>query len=373
VNHLLQELLELHEELTSFIDSSTAPAVLSTLDTLEDTANEIGRAWNKSWIGYQANIYYKDLQPSPPGSHFDSEWGFIDSRTSGTYGDWIEVDPYHVRDNILKKVLESDLKDAANLAAKSQQLFIEKRDQIHSILEAIKLEHNDPFFEDLLDQTKNLQILSEQIFLENIRPNQIVTRDSLALSQGLWTPPHIAMLAKFAALRSPIDKITSLATIAKKASTHIERVNKENLKDQKTGSKVFIGHGQSTLWKDLKDFIQNRLKLQWEEFNRVSVAGNTIVDRLSEMLDNASMAFLVMTAEDEQPNGKSRARMNVIHEVGLFQGRLGFTKAIILLEEGCEEFSNIHGLVQIRFPKGDIAARFEDIRLVLEREGLLKT
>jgi predicted nucleotide-binding protein len=40
--------------------------------------------------------------------------------------------------------------------------------------------------------------------------------------------------------------------------------------------------------------------------------------------------------------------MNVVHEAGLFQGRLGFTRAIIMLEEGCEEFSNIEGLGQLR-------------------------
>jgi predicted nucleotide-binding protein len=50
-------------------------------------------------------------------------------------------------------------------------------------------------------------------------------------------------------------------------------------------------------------------------------------------------------------DGKLHARLNVIHEAGLFQGRLGFNKAIILLEEGCEEFSNIHGLGHIPFPK----------------------
>ncbi len=44
---------------------------------------------------------------------------------------------------------------------------------------------------------------------------------------------------------------------------------------------------------------------------------------------------------------------------GCFQGKLGFTRAIILLEEGCEEFSNVEGLGQIRFPKGNIKATFE--------------
>jgi len=90
------------------------------------------------------------------------------------------------------------------------------------------------------------------------------------------------------------------------------------------------------------------------------------------MLDAAAVAFLVLTAEDERADGSLQARMNVIHEVGLFQGRLGFTKAIVVLEEGCEEFSNIQGLGQIRFPAGNIAAAFEEIRMVLEREEVLR-
>jgi hypothetical protein len=35
-------------------------------------------------------------------------------------------------------------------------------------------------------------------------------------------------------------------------------------------------------------------------------------------------------------------------------GRLGFERAIILLEDGCQEFSNIHGLGQIRFPNATL-------------------
>ena len=77
-----------------------------------------------------------------------------------------------------------------------------------------------------------------------------------------------------------------------------------------------------------------------------------------------------MTGEDEQADGSLRARDNVIHEVGLFQGKLGFERAIILLEEGCGDFSNIHGITHIPFPKGKIDAAFEKIRGVLERESI---
>ena len=126
------------------------------------------------------------------------------------------------------------------------------------------------------------------------------------------------------------------------------------------------------MWRDLKDFVQDKLRLPYDEFNRVPVAGVTNITWLAQMLDQACIAFLVMTAEDEMMEGNKQARMNVIHEVGLFQGRLGFERAIVLLEEGCEEFSNINGLGQIRFPKDNISAVFQDIREVLEREGIIK-
>jgi predicted nucleotide-binding protein len=120
--------------------------------------------------------------------------------------------------------------------------------------------------------------------------------------------------------------------------------------------KVFIGHGRSNVWMDLMTFLENCLGLPVSEFNRILVAGFSTTERLSEMLDEASFAFLVMTGEDEHDDGSFHPRMNVVHEAGLFQGRLGIRRAIILLEDGCTEFSNIFGLSQIRFPKGEINA-----------------
>ena len=72
------------------------------------------------------------------------------------------------------------------------------------------------------------------------------------------------------------------------------------------GTKVFIGHGRSLVWRELKDFLEDRLGLSVDEFNRVPVAGIATSTRLSDMLDSAACAFLVMTAEDEQTDGKVR-------------------------------------------------------------------
>jgi predicted nucleotide-binding protein len=125
------------------------------------------------------------------------------------------------------------------------------------------------------------------------------------------------------------------------------------------------------VWKELKDFLADRLKMDWIEFNREFVAGLSTKERLEEMLNQSTFAFLVMTAEDERTDGTVHAREKVIHEAGIFQGRLGFKRAIILLEDGCAPFSNIDGLTYLRFQKGNIKTASEDIRRVLEREGLI--
>ena len=122
------------------------------------------------------------------------------------------------------------------------------------------------------------------------------------------------------------------------------------------------------VWLQLKRFLNDRLQLSCNEFNAEAVAGISTTARLNQLLNNANFAFLIMTAEDTHADNTTHARENVIHEVGLFQGRLGFERAIILLEDGCAQFSNIHGLSYIGFPKGNLEPAFERSRQVLERE-----
>ena len=89
------------------------------------------------------------------------------------------------------------------------------------------------------------------------------------------------------------------------------------------------------------------------------------------MLDTSSFALLLLTAEDVHANGEMHARENVIHELGLYQGRrgrLGFLRAIALVEDGVREFSNILGINQIRFPKGMVRSTFGDVLATVQRE-----
>jgi len=156
------------------------------------------------------------------------------------------------------------------------------------------------------------------------------------------------------------------------ASLPLMRESNESLNGSNHAVKsksIFIGHGQSKEWLTLKKFLKGQLGFTVMEVDHLSVAGKA-ADRLKEILDDSEIAFLVMTGEDLRDTSEARyARDNIIYELGLFQGRLGFEKAIVLLEEGCEGFSNNHGIVHIPFAKGDIMTASEKIRQVLTREG----
>ena len=250
------------------------------------------------------------------------------------------------------------------------------RQSLHvlSILDIEAANSDVPFLSMLGDEVKNLSTLTQFEIIDYLKPRgAVMTGDYLALGQGDWVPPHISILSEVQAVQNTIDTVMKLAELARHAAEHVSLRQHQQHSNVTIGSNVFVGHGRSSTWLQLKNFVEGRLKLTVDEFNRVPTAGVTNIERLSEMLDNAAFAFHVLTGEDEQPSGQPHARMNVIHEAGLFQGRLGFGRAIVLLEEDCEEFSNISGLGQIRFPKGSIEPKFEEIRKVLERENLIKT
>lgn len=131
---------------------------------------------------------------------------------------------------------------------------------------------------------------------------------------------------------------------------------------------IFIGHGHNPIWKELKDHLQDKHGFPVEAYETGARAGHTIRDILQEMMDVSSFALLVFTGDDEHADGTFHARQNVIHEAGLFQGKLGFSRAIVLLEEGVEEISNIAGIQQIRFSKGNVKEVFGDVLATVGRE-----
>jgi predicted nucleotide-binding protein len=229
----------------------------------------------------------------------------------------------------------------------------------------------DGYCSQLCQGISDIQPFSAAEVIKFLSPSgQQMSRDSNAINAGLWTPAHIEAYAVALSLISPFEKAEELGLQVKRLAQHLENKHKASIESRGIGINIFIGHGRSQQWRELKDFITERFRLPVDEFNRVPVAGITNIQRLQQMLDQAEFAFLVMTAEDETSEGRLRARQNVIHEVGLIQGRLRFTKAIVLLEEECEDFPT--SLALANYDTNEESAAFEQIREVLEREGVLE-
>jgi predicted nucleotide-binding protein len=348
----VEELTEARDKLLRFAETYDSSPETAALNAVWRRAAEIGKSSCGSW---------------PAGAHFNVEYG-----TAGGYRDWVEHTGQEVFDFIVDASARLALEAAEQEAEKGLALVNSVKSDASSILTVYLSEHEDTFVRRIADEIESIKVLNAAEIANDRSPKrQVITQDMRAVQQGTWAPAHIKVQARVTAAHQPAAHSRELAAKLDKLAAHMLRVAKKEVRAARVGTNVFIGHGRSPVWRDLKDFVKDRLRLPYDEFNRVPVAGITNIARLSEMLDAAACAFIIMTAEDEQADGTLQARMNVVHEAGLFQGRLGFTKAIILIEESCEEFSNIQGLGQIRFPKGNVSAKFEEIRQVLEREGVM--
>jgi len=167
-----------------------------------------------------------------------------------------------------------------------------------------------------------------------------------------------------ASSRSWIEKIFHYFEDAR--PEEIEKLNQQDSMDN--GPTVFIGNGRNKQWQKLRDHLRDKHSIYVECFESGERAGHTVRDILDRLSEDASLAFLILTGEDKTQDNQIRARQNVIHEVGLFQGRLGFDRGIILVESGVEMPSNFDGIQQIRFRKGRIEETFGDVIGTISRE-----
>jgi hypothetical protein len=387
-----QEFQEVRQELIDFASRADMAIYADEMARLEVQANAMGRAWSGSSLGYHGDVYTKTLEARQPGTHFDVWLGLQSKKTAG----YQKYDPEFVREVVLSRAGSPNLAGARRqIEAIFKQIDYAKT-SAESIVGIEPTLRADSFIAERLAALKGLRPSTDDEYFRRIVPLNVPTADDEAASGGFRPGAHHRLLAEAMAFQQAQTALGEASTIIGQLVKHAARMSARvpppppvGLPSTLTtavtspppaappralttaGKRVFIGHGHSSAWKDLRDFIRDRVLLDYDEFNRVPVAGTSNKERLTEMLDASAIAFLILTGEDETSDGKTNPRLNVVHEVGLFQGRHGFGRAIVLVEEGCEGFSNIEGVGYIKFPKGGIAAKFEEIRRVLEREGFL--
>ena len=368
-----EELEQVVGRLEKLAQRGDSDEIRDPLSAQQESAERVGMSASGSWLGYHALVYYDGFKRPPPDAHFDHQWGLMDAVGSRTRGSWRRYDYDTVVDAIEEVAGHQDFGAVNSFYRDAREQVDLCKSETLSILQTYT-ENDDRHLAAIGKKISEVKFVTPENVINKLAPssNYTLTNDTSAENQGRQTPPHILLLAEVIALRRAQEPISNLINLVKQAAAHVSRKQAVSRQRQTVGTRIFIGHGHSAVWRELKDFLEDRLGLQTDEFNRVPIAGVHSTERLGQMLNSAAMAFLVMTAEDENSDGTSHARLNVVHEAGLFQGRLGFDRAIVLLEEGCEAFSNIDGLGQLRFAKGEIGSKFEEVRRILERERLVK-
>jgi len=140
---------------------------------------------------------------------------------------------------------------------------------------------------------------------------------------------------------------------------------KEIVMEQKRS--IFLSHGHSELLKlKLKDFIQSRLNRSVLILADQPSRGLTVVEKLEQASGRCCFAVILLTKDDEQKGGGMRARQNVIHEVGFFQGKYGRKNVVLLCERGVELFSNISGIIRVEFQADSFEEVYEPLRIEVE-------
>jgi predicted nucleotide-binding protein len=166
-----------------------------------------------------------------------------------------------------------------------------------------------------------------------------------------------------------LDQINSVMNVFQESLSEAKPIRVKQKATKAEGPlSIFIGHGRSKAWEELRNHLQDKHGYKVVAFESGARAGHHVRDILNDLLAGSSLAFLVLTGEDETADQLMRARQNVIHETGLFQGRLGFSRAVVLLEDGVEEFSNLAGIQNIPFAKGHINGTFGEVLAVIKRE-----
>lgn len=150
---LADELEATATTIAAFVEKTKSSEVQKTLRSLEEAAAQVGKAWSGSWIGYHANIYYKNFEDPPVGARFRSDEGPRHSPwDDGTIGDWEEFKPDHVREQILSRAGNVDLAPYREAALAARKLTNDSRADLLSIFDATQVRHSDSFLQRPRDE-----------------------------------------------------------------------------------------------------------------------------------------------------------------------------------------------------------------------------
>lgn len=216
--------------------------------------------------------------------------------------------------------------------------------------------------------------------LKSIFTNDIIAKEYFYATGSLniaptpsWRDPFPTYYNNYInTITAKLDKLDSI--IGRLELFQVSKDIEENITENniKAENIIYIGHGQSKLWERLKVFLEDELKVKTASYESKSGAEDSIIQILERLLNSVTFVILILTAGYETKDGKIQAHQNILYEAGLFQGKIGFNKTIILRQEGNEDLTNLAGVQYIKFSDDNIEQTFYELGRVLKREQIIK-
>ena len=124
------------------------------------------------------------------------------------------------------------------------------------------------------------------------------------------------------------------------------------------GRKVFVVHGHDEAALQAVARFLEKLKLEAVVLREEPDQGRTIIEKFEALAGEVGFAVVLLTPDDfagivGEPSQASRARQNVIFELGYFVGRLGRGRACLLRKGAVEIPSDLYGVIYSEMDAGE--------------------
>ena len=213
-------LLGIAESLRQYLGRKETADVSGTLERLEAAVALMETAWSGSWLGYHANTYYNGLQTPPKTEQFSQAYGLTDTFTGQRTSVWTEFDPETVIARICEHAGIDDFEPVRTLHDEARRQFEARKSHALSIIRY--REQADAVLGQLGLDVGELEIPGRQETLETLMPKgKLVTRDAVAATAGICTPPHKAVLVEVVVTRQALATLEYLADLLQAAGTQL--------------------------------------------------------------------------------------------------------------------------------------------------------
>lgn len=149
-----------------------------------------------------------------------------------------------------------------------------------------------------------------------------------------------------------------------------------------TSRKVFVVHGHDNEAKESTARFLEKLKLEPVILHEQASGGRTVIEKFEVFSEDVAFAVILLTPDDigaasRDPNNlRSRARQNVILELGYFLGRLGRTRVCALHRGNVELPSDYQGVLFVEQDdagawKAKLAQELVQAKISIDLAGLL--